>query len=71
MKLNFKKRLEKLENVVSLEKDRDVIIRIIVDPDRTVFDALRRDVRGEYVTVTDEELTELRAKDQLPETKLN
>jgi len=65
--MNIKKRLVKLENAVKMQTDKYVITRIIVETDVTISGAIRRDAGGEYASVSDEELIELSAINQLAE----
>lgn len=59
--MNIKKRLEKLEAVVKTQTFSCVIIRIIVESDGTILDAIRRNANGEYVSVSEVELAEIRS----------
>lgn len=68
--MNIKKRLEKLEAVKIVQDVKVDIIHIIIEPDGTISGATQRNADGKYVSVPDEELTEIRTKHQLPKNKL-
>ena len=61
--MNMIKRLEALEAaaVKAEGPERFDVIRVIVAPDRSVTEALRRGEHGELVPVSDEELAEIRS----------
>ena len=59
--MNIKKRLEKLEAAAKLQTIKVVFIRIIVESDGTISGAIHRDASGKYVSVSYEELIEIRA----------
>lgn len=59
--MNINKRLEKLETTAKVQVDKIDIIRIIIERNGTISGAIRRDASGKYVSVSDEELKEIRA----------
>ena len=59
MKMNFKKRLVKLETTVKGQAIKFDFIRIIVETDGTILGAIRRNGTGKYVPVFDEELAKI------------
>lgn len=53
---SIKNRIKMLENAVKIQKERYVITRIIIDTDRTILGALRRDEIASYISVSEQEL---------------
>ena len=65
--MNIKKRLEKLEATVKAQTIKINFIRIIFEPDGTISGATQRNADGKYVSVSDEELAEICADNQIVE----
>ena len=65
--MNIKKRLEKLEAVKLVQDVKVDIIHIIIEPDGTISGATQRNADGKYVSVSDEELLEIRQKSKSTE----
>lgn len=65
--MNIKKRLEKLEAVKLVQDVKVDIIHIIIEPDGTISGATQRNADDKYVSVSDEELLEIRQKSKSTE----
>ncbi|SNX60385.1 hypothetical protein SAMN06296273_1847 [Nitrosomonas ureae] len=69
--MKLQERLRKLEALAKIESQEIRILKIIVEPDGTISGKIRRDARGGFAFVSDQELTEVHANHHLLETRLN
>ncbi|AEJ02500.1 hypothetical protein Nit79A3_2746 [Nitrosomonas sp. Is79A3] len=65
--MSIKQRLEKLEAAKIVQDVKVDIIHIIIEPDGTISGATQRNADGKYVSVSDEELAEICADNQIVE----